>query len=687
MDPAAEARIATLAVGAQSLRDGGQNLREQATEGRANAQILRGNLAVVDHHLGIAEGAVAAAGDHADYRATVLDQATAARGVSEERARQVAEGAPEYVSRAGRTHDDESGPMAGEANDMAGESRDNVPDDDDSADDAREQSGKLERVSSDSHTVDEAVGSTRRRAEGLADEAAEAQRGNLAAAGTQAGTAATIADTRAQLGTMQTQNADARRQQLALRAAPGRLADQATTLDAQGGRVIAASEQLEARLADAQRHHAQGMARVPAVPEPEPEELSGDLTATPEEVPAGPEEPVAEAEPTAAEPAPGEEAEGEEEARVDLVSHLPSWLSGQETPDEARRADMQRQERERREAELREIEVEAGGDVASLGAAHKVGIALRLAGRRLFGGISQISWPGWGGLASGAGNLALSLVDPRSLLVGVVDGLGRIFTGFANLRNFARDPLGVLLKSAADIATGLTIILGSITALAALVAAAMTALTIITLGAASPITGPIIAFCATVMTTVGGWTVSVGLVALELQAYVFIKNLIDAATATTAGELQRSSDHLAEDAGNAANIVLQIGMAKLAQVGGRGPADGHPRCGRGRRLRRSRRPRPFAPSCSRLAAYAACRAPRPARWAAACAGCPAHSGRRVASAAWPGGRCAHPGGRSARCVSLCRPGRPPARGCRADSCWARTSARDSPARVRRRVGR
>src|SRR5439155_9838135 len=33
--------------------------------------------------------------------------------------------------------------------------------------------------------------------------------------------------------------------------------------------------------------------------------------------------------------------------------------------------------------------------------------------------------------------------------------------------------------------------------------------------------------------------------------------------------LQRSSDHLAEDVGNAANIVMQIGMAKLAQTGGR----------------------------------------------------------------------------------------------------------------------
>jgi len=242
---------------------------------------------------------------------------------------------------------------------------------------------------------------------------------------------------------------------------------------------------------------------------------------------------------------------------------------------------------ERRQSEIDEIEAMAGGEFANLSAADKMGIALRMTGRNLFGSVSGIQWPGWG-------HLALGLIDPRGPLMGVVSGLGMMLSGGANLFSAAqwqRDPLGNLLKSAADIATGLTVILGSITALAGVIIAIMTAITILSFGTAAPVTGPVIAFCTTVLTTVGGWTIAVGQVALVLQALVFIKNLIDAACAETASELQSETQQLTENVGDAANVLMQMGMAKAGQLGGRAAASEISAAGGGVRRAALRQPR------------------------------------------------------------------------------------------------
>jgi hypothetical protein len=97
----------------------------------------------------------------------------------------------------------------------------------------------------------------------------------------------------------------------------------------------------------------------------------------------------------------------------------------------------------------------------------------------------------------------------------------------------------------------------------------MAALTILSFGTAAAVTGPIMAFCAQVMVTVGGWTIAVGKVALILQALVLLVNLYQAATAPTAESLRQSSDDLTKNVTDTGNIALQMGMAKLAQIGGR----------------------------------------------------------------------------------------------------------------------
>ncbi|HWK90210.1 MAG TPA: hypothetical protein VNP72_09450, partial [Longimicrobium sp.] len=298
-----------------------------------------------------------------------------------------------------------------------------------------------------------------------------------------------------------------------------------------------------------------GSAAPSAAPTPAPAPAPAPA---PEPAPEPAPAPAPEPAPEAAPPAP--DAAAAPEQPIDLARGAPSWLTGIPEQTEQQRAEAETRERQRREDNLAFIESQAAGGFENLSATDRMGIALRLTGRNLFGGLSSMQWPS-------ASHLALGLIDPRGPMMGVVSGLNMVVNGVVG---FARRPSwGGALKAATDIATGLTIILGSITALAGLVIGVMTAITILSLGTAAPVTGPIIAFCTTVMTTVGGWTIAVGKVALVLQALSFLKNLYEAATAQNAEQLNQSAEGMTQNVSGAANVLMQVGMAKLSQVGGR----------------------------------------------------------------------------------------------------------------------
>ena len=253
-----------------------------------------------------------------------------------------------------------------------------------------------------------------------------------------------------------------------------------------------------------------------------------------------------------------------ERGPIDLNCEMPPWVTGVD-PESCRQRETaaQRQEEERRR-EISEInQLAEGRPISQLGAGERVGIALRMVGRRYHNMISNIKWPGWG-------NLAKALLDPRSMLTGTIQGLNMILKaggGLFSAERWRQDPLGNLLKSAADIATGLAIVLGSITVLAGVVAAIMGALMLITFGAAAPIALPVISVCTTIITTVGGWTIAVGKIALVLQALSLIKNLIDAATAQTAQDLQRETGEIQSDINGGFAAAMSIVGAKGAQAG------------------------------------------------------------------------------------------------------------------------
>lgn len=247
---------------------------------------------------------------------------------------------------------------------------------------------------------------------------------------------------------------------------------------------------------------------------------------------------------------------------IDLNRQLPPWLTGI-NPESAERHDAAAQDQdEQRRTEIAEINRLAGGrPISQLGAGQRVGIALRMVAGRYYNSVANIKWPGWGGLAR-------ALLDPRSMLTGAVGGLNMILNAGASFsERWQQDRLGAVIKTAADIATGLAIVLGSITALAGLVAAVMGALILVSFGFAAPIALPVISVCTTIITTVGGWTIAVGKIALVLQALSLIKNLIDAATAQTADALQHEVGDIQSDINGAAAAGMAIVGAKGAQAG------------------------------------------------------------------------------------------------------------------------
>ncbi len=541
-DPQADAQVMDLAARAQILRQQGTSLRQQAADGRANSQILQGNIQAIKGRIGQAETGVSKAQTHLESRREVVEQAKEALTLSEEKTAKVAEEAPGVASKADEGKE-ETGPMVEEAREQAAASEAQSPDDEEAAAKAREQGGKVNQAGSDAMSVDDAISQTKAKAESLSEDAAKAQETNTQTKSKIDTIDTTLGQTDERLSQMANQNKQARAHLAGVAQGPATIRQRAEALDEQGSAMIRASFEIEDQLHKTQESYEAGMRSVPGLKEPERSTApaaEGVIQRLPQDY------------------------RYEQRERVDVGQFVPEFLVGGHDP-ETERERQQREQREtlRRRAQIDEINRRAGGDFSQLSAADKMGIALNLTVQNLFTSAAETSWPNF------LGHMVQGLIDPRVSLQGVVSGLNMTLSGVANLfsgEQWARDPLGNLLKSAADIVTGITIILGAITGLATAILAIIVALTIFTLGALGPALAPLASLCWTVMTVVGGWTIAFAKVALILQAVVFIKNLIEAAVATNAEQLSNQTDKLTEDATNAGGMIAIIGLAKAGEA-------------------------------------------------------------------------------------------------------------------------
>jgi len=113
-----------------------------------------------------------------------------------------------------------------------------------------------------------------------------------------------------------------------------------------------------------------------------------------------------------------------------------------------------------------------------------------------------------------------------------------------------------------------TVVLGSIAGLAIAIIAISAVLILVSWGFLAPVLLPVISICSTVAATVGPWAITAAEIALVLNGLVFIKNLVDAATAPTAAELQKESMAMGEDVNAMGMMAMQIAGDHLGKAVG-----------------------------------------------------------------------------------------------------------------------
>jgi len=141
---------------------------------------------------------------------------------------------------------------------------------------------------------------------------------------------------------------------------------------------------------------------------------------------------------------------------------------------------------QRRAQRIEEVKKVSDTNFSHLSKEQKQMLAQKLAMKDAVSGLFDINI-----LDMGKG-MIMGMINPVESLKGIVDGANKMISGVVNLFNaeaWAEDPLGNLLQSASDIATGLTMIFMSITGLATAITIIMGALTIVSFGTMSWLTG------------------------------------------------------------------------------------------------------------------------------------------------------------------------------------------------------
>ncbi len=569
-DPQAEAMVQAVAGQLQVSREASYALRRKAKQQRANAIILRGNLALAEQHIAEAEGGLATAHGHMETRHEALSEADNAHATSEAKAETVAAEAPGVQAEA-EDAQDESGPMASEASDSAAQASANKPDDPEGAAEAEANSGQMNSVAGDAASMDQASSGTYQRAVELQADAAQAKEKNAAAQSSIDQARSSAEQTDAKLVEMDGQAAQARGELAPLTGTPDAAEAEARRLDDAATAADQRTEGMAARLLQVQDQYVSDMARVPGS-EALAEQNQGQIQRTeePAAAPAG----AASAVPTYA----PRGYDGRERVTPPTIPSLSGMLGLGPPPlteeQRAEQAAAAARAEEARNARIRSIQDGAYGNFEELGALDKAGVALDLMMEDAFGSASNIKWPDFS--AASVGRALLNIIDPTGPLNGIMGGLSRVASGTLNLFDidqWAQDPLGNLLKSAADIATGITIILGSIVALLGVVIAISAALIVLSWFTLAPALTPVIAWCASAGVTVGGWTIAVGKLALLFQGLLIIKNIVDVMTAETAEELVVNTEQLEGDFSQVGEIGMQMGTAYLGAKGGPGMVD------------------------------------------------------------------------------------------------------------------
>jgi len=569
----------------EMLREKGYEMKKHAAEKTIQSHGLDGSLETSRQDLALAKEGTKMTEDQNTERKDISEKSKKALTESQQRQEFVAKEAPTLAAEADEGQAD-SGALASDSNSKASQSKSEIPDDEDAKADAEKQSAEMDQTSQGAQSMDDAISQTGERATQYIADAEQASTDNQQSETQITESDSIIGELDGKVGEMKGLNEQSQSSIDNSAAGPELIRQHSEKTAASGDELIAATIVMETELNALQDEYLTGMAAIESKEAAEErikkeQEEKQKQEASPEEIQlfslaALPEE--------------------EQQAQVDTM--LPKEKQGlmaalekmiAQTPDdgteatEGKRLEVKLSSGEGGPTDPRQDQIGAvdqqrvtrlGGvlDVADvnmsfLTAEQQRMLAEKLVAESITDDIKNIS------VQQMAKGMLEGMINPMASLQGVVGGFEKTFSGVANIFNadaWAKDPLGNLLQIAADISTGLAMVFSSILGIAGMITALMVALTIISWGTLTPITGPVIGWMGTVMTYAGWGAIVAGLLSVYFNSLAYIKNLNDAGTAETARELFGNTEQMKQNASDgftgAMAIVEGVGAVKMGPV-------------------------------------------------------------------------------------------------------------------------
>lgn len=575
------------------FREHGYEIKKSATNKIIYAHGLDSNLETQRADLANAKEGTTKMDEHNTARKEISEGSKKALQDSKERQAFVAEKAPGIAAEAEKGKS-ESGDLASESAAKAEKAKSEIPDDPDARRDAEKQSGDMNEASEGAATADEAITKAGERAVQYSQEAQLAAGKNTETEGSITETDTILEQTATRIAEMHAKNEESQGKIDQVAAGPEQIRTEAEENILEGDELIRASYVMEIELNDIQQQYLSGMAAIETRTEAEErikkeqEQGAGQAQLSPEEQELMMMAAMSDEEQQQHVAAIEQSEDGEQQksrlmaalekmitttpdkgtdategARLEVKTGLQDKIMGGPPPSDPRMPEIEKVDKAREDRLPAVLDI---GDlnIGRLSETEKAMLAQKLTGEAIADDIKNIDI-----LQMGKGMIQ-GMIDPRMALTGPIDGFDKMATGFANIFNadaWEKDPLGNLLKVAADITTGLAMIFSGVLGIAGMIMALMVAITIASWGFALPFTAPVMGWMGTIMTYAGWGAIIAGSLSVYYNYLCYLKNLHDASTADSARELFGNVEQMKENVSDgftgAMAIVEGVGAVKM----------------------------------------------------------------------------------------------------------------------------
>lgn len=514
---------------AQDLRNKGFLTRANALEKQRQSEALEAKWRLAQGGVSDSEQILDSVDEALRRRREATVQGEEALRVSEEKQRTVEAEAPKFLQNA-KEAKAESASVAAESQDKRRENQANRPKDPDDRADAEEQDAQLGVVAEKGSQVDGTFGEAEARIAGLVAQNAEAKEKNTRSAEKLAVVRGQLDQADAKSAQLRSSNKNAKAELAAHAAEPPEVSQQARAMDSAGELIIADSAQMETDLLQAQVKYRSDLRAIPGV---QAEEEGGD------------------AEPDILQLKP----EGDYGNRIDLFRD--TFLDAETYRSLEEREAAARSAVEARRREIQRIEDSYAKPFNEYTRWEKIKAGLSAKVSRFRDWYSQLQF-------TDVKTFLLDAINPLTHVLAIVGGLKMVVNGAVNLAvDLWKLEFWGVIKSAADIATGVAVVAGTITALALALSAAMVALIIVSWGTLAPWAVPVMTAMGSVMKFAGAVAIWSGLAAAALNGVAGVKSLVDMGTAESADQLQAETDDLQQDV---AGMATGVAMASIGRA-------------------------------------------------------------------------------------------------------------------------